>query len=568
MEDDSERDAEPSVVVNPPQEIKNYLKKSHKFTPDYRMSGNGIIKLGIAAIFVVIELLALLWLVHTLRAGGFALYLVLELLGLFIILFDLQKDRSPSFRYAWMLILLLLPGLGVLFYLLWGRSRPLHKNFAALESCRAENIKLLESTTKSYAVASRSVSASSSNDTIPISDAFRRDFTYLQDFGHRAYQDTRVKYFPSGEEWFLSLFEDITAAKHTILLEYYIIADGYIWAELKRLLIQKAKEGVKVFLLYDDLGCVTNTRKDIRQDLASEGIYAMAFNPVFRSLSRLFLTYRTHQKIAVIDGNIGYTGGCNIADEYANLYDPLGYWKDVAVRLEGPGVQGLSAIFLEMWASEKPESTPDTTLLFRNTGDTAEETAKAGTTIPDTNQGLVIPFADGPIFTPDNPAETLYRQLLNTATQRVWMMSPFLIVEDSLLQAMSVAVSSGVDVRLLVPKRADSWVVGNVTRYNYGQILEKGVKIYEYSPGYVHAKTFLADDDRVITGSINLDFRSLNIQFEDACYIYRSPVIKEIAADFEKCFAQSEEITFEQWKQRPWLHKVAQGVLQFFAPLL
>ncbi|WP_083563135.1 cardiolipin synthase [Boudabousia liubingyangii] len=562
MEAENQSNAERSLLVNPPEEFKNYLKKSHKFTPDYRMSGNGIIKLGVVAIFVLLEFSALLWLVHTLRAGGFALYIALELLGLFIILFDLQKDRSPSFRYAWMLILLLLPGLGVLFYLLWGRSRPLRKNFAALQACRTQTNELLETASPSKALVQGSL------DSLPISDAFRRDLTYLKGFGHLAYEDTRVEYFPSGEEWFVSLFKDIAAAKDTILLEYYIIADGYIWAELKRLLIQKAREGVKVFLLYDDLGCVTNTRRDIRQELASEGIHAVAFNPVFRSLSRLYITYRTHQKIAVIDGNIGYTGGCNIGDEYANLYDPLGYWKDVAVRLEGPGVQGLSAIFLEMWASEQPDTTPDTALLFGQARAEEEASATAELTSTATNQGLVIPFADGPVFTPDNPAETLYRQLLNTATERVWMMSPFLIVEDSLLQAMSLAVNSGVDVRLLVPKRADSWVVGNVTRYNYGQILERGVRIFEYSPGYVHAKTFLADDDRVITGSINLDFRSLNIQFEDGCYIYRNPVINEIADDFEKCFAQSEEVTFEQWKRRPWINKAAQGVLKFFAPLL
>jgi cardiolipin synthase len=307
--------------------------------------------------------------------------------------------------------------------------------------------------------------------------------------------------------------------------------------------------------MFDDAGSIFTTSRQFVSRFKEDRIEYRIFNPLHRYVDKLYLNYRNHQKIAVIDGNIAYTGGINIGDEYANLYEKHGHWKDTAIRIEGEGAWGLTRIFLQMWE-------------FSGKGKPAGGFGIYHPRIKATGEGFVQPFADGPSNNPRNPAETIYRQIIANARDYVYVTTPYLILDEELIKTLVTAAQSGVDVRIVTPRVFDHWYTKYATHSYYESLLAEGVRIFEYTPGFMHAKMILSDGSNAVVGSINLDYRSLFLHYECGVWICGMPAVKEIEQDMRKTFDQSYEITLEEWKRRPWHHKVREMIMRIFAPII
>ena len=348
------------------------------------------------------------------------------------------------------------------------------------------------------------------------------------------------------------MIRDMKQAKRFIFIEYFIIDDGILWSTIYEVIKEKVREGVEVRVLYDDLGSIVTVPNHFVKQLENDGIKVTAFNPVHKYISRFYLNFRNHQKIVVIDGNIGYTGGANLADEYANLYEKHGHWKDTAIRLEGEAVWSLTVTFLQLWQSENLVE---------------EDYSKYRPTTGIKGDGYYQPFSDSPVSR-KNIAEIMYRQVISSARKYVYITTPYLVIDDTMINELCLAALTGTDVRIITPKVYDKWYVYMVTCSNYRILLEAGVRIFEYTPGYMHAKMIISDDDNAIIGSINMDYRSFYLHFENGVWICGSPVIQDIKEDILRTMAQCEEIKLEKWNERPWYKKVGELFFRIFAPLL
>ena len=500
----------------------------------------GILRVVLASLILLAQLLLLFLLVINLKQMFVYAYFILEAIGLVEVLVLIDKNRGSSYTIAWIVTILVLPVFGVLLYFLWGRSgthsrcgRKTHKTLSRRGEWLRPDPEVQLDLQGSH-------------------PSRKRISVYLEKGGFPLYRGTRCRYYPLGELQFNEMLAEMEQARRFIFIEYYIISEGRLWDRVYDVLKRKAAQGVEVRILYDDAGSIFALPDEFETDIAGDGIHALPFNPVRRYISRLYVNYRNHQKITIIDGNIAYTGGTNIADEYVNLYPKYGHWKDTAVRLEGDAVWSQTVMFLQMWEVES------------GLGEDYQQYR------PDSiveGDGYYQPFTDGPVNEPDNPAEATYRYMITNAHEYVYITTPYLVVDNAMLGILCMAAVSGADVRIVTPKNSDHWYVHAVTRFNYGRLLEAGVRIYEYSPGYIHAKTILSDDDHAITGSINMDYRSFYLHFENGIWICGAPVLQDIKKDMLDTFEVSEEITLETWKARSWSVKLLQAVLRLFAPL-
>jgi len=506
-----------------------------------RQKITGMIRIIIVAIAIVAQLLLLALIVMKLKESSFYIYTLLELFGIVIIIAIVARNRNDSYTITWLIIIILLPVFGYLLYFLWGKPN--------LEGWRVSKIRKALSAGEKYLSQDQNVSAN-----IQTLHPYRRRLAdFLWGEGFPLYGNTQCKYYPLGELQFEQMIEDMEKAQRFIFLEYFILSEGQLWDRIHDVLKSKAEQGVEVRLMYDDMGSLITAPNVFDQFLKDENIKVVRFNPIHRHIFRLFINYRNHQKITVIDGNIGYTGGCNLADEYANLYQRFGHWKDTGIRLEGDAVWGLTVTFLQMWESE---------------AETRDDYNDYKPTQPTAGAGFFQPFTDSPINNPDNPAETMYSQIISNAREYVYITTPYLVIDYSMREALCIAARSGIDVRIITPKIGDHWYVHQVTNSNYGPLLRAGVRIYEYSPGYIHAKSIISDDDHGIIGSINMDYRSFNLHFENAVWICGAPVLEDIKRDITDTFMISEEINLDDWQGRPWHLKATQTFLRLFAPLL
>ena len=378
--------------------------------------------------------------------------------------------------------------------------------------------------------------------------------------GFPLYRGCSCRYYKDGESQVDQIFRDLESAEDYIFLEYFILSDGLLWKRVEDILIEKAEKGIKIRILYDDFGSSTKTPPRLHERLREKGIEVINFNPVLSLFSGFYVNYRNHQKVLVIDGSIAWFGGANLADEYVNLHERFGHWKDSALRVEGEAASAAAVYFLEMWSMDKRVPVGQDESIFFKRKDKHEPLAKVNS--------IVSPYRDGPLGNPDNPAEDLYRSLINTAQRSLYITTPYFIVDASMIADLCRVARSGVDVRLLIPGIPDKKNVYLVTRSNIGALLEAGVRVYEYSPGFIHSKVMLADGSRGIIGSINLDFRSLYLNFENAIYIYRDPVLKDMEKDFIDSIRQSKEISYEEWQRRPLKDKIREPIYKIFSPLL
>ncbi len=367
------------------------------------------------------------------------------------------------------------------------------------------------------------------------------------------YNNTQVKYFASGEEKLEEMLKQLKEARHFIFLEYFIIEEGIMWGQILEILKQKAAEGVEVRVMYDGTCEFSLLPHDYPKRLAKLGIQCKMFAPVTPFLSTHY-NYRDHRKILVIDGNTVFTGGINLADEYINVTSRFGYWKDTAIMLKGEAVKSFTLLFLQMWNVE--EKQPE---FYKYLGYAGEGQIKAN--------GYVLPYGDWPLDD-DKAGESVYIDILYRARKYVHIMSPYLILDGELENALKYAAKRGVDVKLILPGIPDKKAPYALAKTHYKSLIEAGIKIYEYTPGFVHAKVFVSDDCKAVVGTINLDYRSLYHHFECAAYLYKVDCITEIEADFQNTLKECRKITKKDVKEMKFYYKLVGPLIKVMAPLL
>lgn len=376
-------------------------------------------------------------------------------------------------------------------------------------------------------------------------------------------KDANVVYFPIGEALFEEMIKQLEAAKDYIFLEYFMIGPGYMWKTILNILIEKAKEGVDVRLLYDGSCSVYLLPYKYPQKLEKLGIKCRMFSPPIPFLSTHY-NNRDHRKIMVIDGRVAFTGGVNLCDEYINMNSPCGHWKDVGIMLDGDAVHNFTVMFMEMWVAT--EKTPIAEICFpdmeqyklnEDSKEHQESSAK----------GYVIPYGDNPVDK-ENVGEMVYLDILNQAKKYVYIMTPYLILDHEMLTAITFAAKRGIDVRIMLPHVPDKKTAFALAQANYKDLLAAGVKVYEYTPGFVHAKVFVCDDERAVVGTMNLDYRSLYWHYECSAYLYQVPAIGDIKKDFLDTQEKCQQVSQETIKKLGTFSKVAGYVLKLVAPLM
>ena len=380
---------------------------------------------------------------------------------------------------------------------------------------------------------------------------------YLERFAHcPVYQNTAAEYFGLGDDLFPRMLEELRRAERYIFLEYFIIEEGVFWDAILAVLEEKAAAGVDVRVIYDDVGCLFKLPMHYNRTLEAKGIRCCVFNRFIPVLS-IRLNNRDHRKLCIIDGHTGFTGGVNLADEYINVKSRFGHWKDSAILLQGDAVWSMTVMFLTLWE-------------YIRGADEDYEQYRPAVRPGGWGQGAgscVQPYTDNPL---DNEpvGETVYLNLISKAERYVYLTTPYLIVSDSVNTALCNAAKSGVDVRILTPHIPDKKLVFEITRSHYAALLEAGVRIFEYTPGFLHAKNVAVDDRYGMVGSVNLDYRSMFLHFEDGVWLCRDPAVLDIKRDFLATQAKSMEITLKQCQDQPWPRRLLRAVLRVFAPLL
>lgn len=465
---------------------------------------------------------------------------VCKLVSAVIIIWLVRKYDNPSYKIPWIILILLYPLFGGLFYLMWGntpfnRARTLHK-FTPLHPDFGEGL--------SHPAEGRLTAAMPRHTR---RTAYIRSLTGLPAWG-----ETAARYFPVGEKQFAAMLEQLKKAERFIFMEYFILEPGEMWNPILDILVEKVKQGVEVRIMYDDVGCLTKLPAHYDQYLSSLGLHVAVFNRFAPTLNT-YLNYRDHRKITVIDGNVGYMGGINIADEYINRRAPFGHWKDTGVELRGAGVANMTEMFLEMWEY--------------STHEVSQNHMKYRPTLSRPGDGYVQSFGDSPLDDL-NIGETVYMQIINNARHYVYITTPYLVLDNEMILALTTAAQSGVDVRIVTPGIPDKNLVYLVTRSFYQQLTRAGVKIYEYTPGFVHGKMIVSDDDVGVVGTINMDFRSFFMHFECGTVLYGGQIIREIREDMLDMMGQSREIDSEWYRNIPWIYSIAASIMRLFAPLL
>lgn len=364
------------------------------------------------------------------------------------------------------------------------------------------------------------------------------------------YTNTETSFLASGDEKFAAVLEELDKAEKFIFMEYFIIDEGYMWGKILEKLRDKAAQGVEVRVMYDGMCEMSTLTHDYPKRMANLGIKCRGFAPITPFLSTYY-NYRDHRKILVIDGKTAFTGGINFADEYINRRERFGHWKDSAVMLKGEAVRSFTLMFLQMWNISEKEPEWDKWLEPVNSPNCG---------------GFVMPYADCPLDD-YRVGENVYIDILNRATSYVHIMTPYLIIDGELENALKYAAQRGIDVKIILPGIPDKKMAFALAKTHYKELTKAGVKLYEYTPGFVHSKIFVSDDEKAVVGTINLDYRSLYHHFECAAYMYRTSCISEIEADFSATLEKCREVTLETIKKEKIFYKISGQILKFVAPL-
>ena len=494
----------------------------------------------VTALLIVIQVAWLAALLLQLGNSLPAIQTVLRILSLVAILFVIKSDMNPSYKIGWILLIAVLPILGGLMYVIFGNKRPT-KNMR--EMLRAQLEKSAE-----YLGTQESITGELDGGAAGL-------FKYLEgSAGYPTAKNTTVRYYRVGEEMYADLLPELEKAEKFIFLEYFIIRPGEMWDGVLEILKRKAAAGGDVRIIYDDMGCIDILPANYNATLEGWGIRTMAFNRFVPAVS-LVMNNRDHRKITVIDGKVGFTGGINISDEYINVKERFGHWKDTGLMLKGPGVFNLTLMFLEMWNAFNKDGDGYAEFI----PDSFEECGSA-------DDGYVLSFSDNPLDN-ESVGESVYTDMLYQAKDYIYITTPYLAIDSELQTALCMAAKRGVDVRMITPGIPDKKLVYRLTRSYYPTLLRAGVKIYEYTPGFIHAKSFVCDDKLCVVGTINMDYRSLYLHFECGTLMYNNPEIKQVKKDDLDTMEKCRKVELSDMKTN-FLGELIDSFLRSVAPLL
>lgn len=456
-----------------------------------------------------------------------------------------SDDINPAFKITWILIIITIPILGGFVYLLFGEKRLLK---SLRKKLRNFSYKFQNSMdfTKNYDI-----------EDLNISDmnVYRQAKYINEETKSPIFFNTQTKYFESGEDSFKEYIDDLNNAKKFIFMEYFIISEGFFLDSIVSILKDKVKEGVDVRITIDDIGSIFTLSNKKIDEIRSFGIKVVEFNQIHGMILPKH-NNRTHRKMTIIDADIVYTGGINIADEYINLISKYGYWKDSVIKLKGSATFSFLNMFISVWDYSTGDTTDINTLIENN-----KEFKKVDTTL-----GLVLPFSETPLV--DSTGENMYLNMIRRANRYIYITTPYLILTWEMENALISAAKTGVDVRIITPHIPDKKYVHILSRSYYKRLVKSGVKIYEFKNGFIHSKNLVCDDQFSVVGSINLDYRSLYLHFECAVWMYKVPIIKDIKEDFFKTLQNSIEIDKEFIDRENKIVRLFQSILKLFAPLM
>ena len=499
-------------------------------------------KLVLGGLIIILQFSWFVYLLYSATVYSSMVDALFKIASIVLALFVSSRDMRSTYKTSWIFLILALPLFGIPAYYLFGRP--------GLTKRTRMKMDVVSSRIRAYSSPSDDVmSALRAED-----DSVGQQAQYLTRYaGYPVYREADTQYYCCGEEMYPQFLEDLKTAKSYIFLEYFIAEPGKMLDAIVEILAQKAKEGVDVRFMYDGIGCIQTLPNKYYRYLQEKGIKCACFQP-FRPLMSIIQNNRDHRKITVVDGKVGFTGGYNLADEYFNLTSPYGHWKDTGVRLEGDAVKNLTVLFLEMWNSVKVTDM-DFARYLPDPGYTAK------------GRGFVQPYGDNPLDG-EPVGENVYMNVIKNAKDYVYFTTPYLIVSDELGRELRLAAKRGVDVRLITPGIPDKKAVFQVTRSYYAGLVRDGVRIYEYTPGFIHAKQCVCDGETAVVGTINLDYRSLYLHFENGVFLYDCEAIKDIKADFDGLFPICQEVTEEYRSGRSAVLRIGQCILRLAAPLL
>ncbi|MCQ2795048.1 MAG: cardiolipin synthase [Bacilli bacterium] len=476
------------------------------------------------------------------------LIVFLYLLSFIIVVYIVNSHAKPAYKITWLVVVAILPLFGSFFYLLFGNKKITYRQRRKIKPIYA----MLTSTQIEKSIAEKIKKENF--------DAYQMANYITKASGGDLYQNSIVSYYPSGEKVYPEMIKELKKAKKFIFIEYFIVAPGIFWNSIFDILKEKVKEGVDVRLIYDDVGSAGYIPWHYDKKLNAIGIKTVAFHK-FKPLLDVKINNRDHRKIMVIDGIVGFSGGINLADEYINKIERFGYWKDNAIKVEGSAVDGLTTLFLTQWLSISEADF--TQANFFNENYMRFFPTHKGIY----GNGYVQPYGDLP-YNEESVGERVYLNLIARAKKYIYITTPYLIIDDEIVNALTNAVKQGVDVRIVTPHIPDKKITFGITRSHYRVLLKNGVKIYEYTPGFIHMKMFVVDDIYATVGTINLDYRSLYLHLENGTFMYRCRCIDDMKKDFIDIFNVSEQITYQRYKKYLAPRRFIWSVLRMFAPLL
>lgn len=497
----------------------------------------------VVAISIIFQFLWLFSILHRLSNYYVQLSIIAKVIGILMVLGIVLNRDNPAYKIVWAVVVLTFPVFGVFLYAFVGQSKvpkKMNRKFseinARFDKYKADDEAIL--------------------DELHDNDDVRSQCYYLSNYsGYGAFKNTDVTYFPQTDGAFDAMLEALSKAEKYIFMEYFAFEDAEAFAKIEAVLEQKVKEGVEVRMIYDDFGSLGYFTNKFVKRLLSKGIKVRAFNPLV-PIFYIFMNNRDHRKIMVIDGRVSFNGGFNMCDEYFNIINPYGHWKDTAVRLEGDAVRNHVIMFLQMW-----NSIEDTDSDYDKYFDIPKYDAAD-------NEAVVVPFSDSPLDH-ECVGENVYLNIIKHAKRYVYISTPYLIIDNEMMEALCLASKSGIDVRIITPGIPDKKIIYMLTKSYYPQLIDAGVRIYHYTPGFIHAKCYVCDDEVGVVGTINMDYRSLYLHFECGTFIYNSRAITAIKNDFESTFEICEEVLK---KNRPRKRSLILGtfkaVLRLFAPLM
>lgn len=501
-------------------------------------------RMGIIVVLLVMQLAFYIMLLLQFRDSAyFQLFnSVLVVLSALVVVWIVGNRSDPGYKIGWIIIVLVCMPFGPLAYVLLGGNQ--------MSGYNRRRLKVMEQKVRQYL--GPDCGRSDTLARLAGEDSGRMARYLEESAGCPVYGNTWTKYYPLGDDCYEDILAVLESAERYIFIEYFIIEEGKLWNSILRILKRKAKEGVEIRVIYDDVGSIFTLPADYPARLEAMGIQCRVFNRMVPVLS-LRQNNRDHRKYMIVDGRVAFTGGINMADEYINVKPRFGHWKDNAIRLEGDAVWSMTVSFLSMWDVTRKQE--EDLLQYR----------PAPT--PRGAVGYVQPYHDCPW---DNEAvgQTVYLNLIGRAKRYVYITTPYLVIDSTLSMALGVAAKSGVDVRIITPSIPDKKTVFEVTQAYYKELLEDGVKIYEYTPGFIHGKVFVVDDRYATVGTVNLDYRSMFLHFENGVLLYDTPTVAEVRDDFLDTQDKSRTVTLDDCRRVPLYRRMIRGILRLFAPLL